>query len=235
MPFSPLPSPVIPLPSYPAIRYTIRGRHPSSFISRTPRSRTTCYSPRFLLTHIARLTGRASLIFPISALLCACALVLTLYLYLSSPSPPPPPSFLSSFGPCFPFPLSPSHPLSPPPPSHRLITLVHDPDMHASFPLRILSQHILSLYYSSTRIYSFSLGYANINALFAAFFPLRPSFSLLSHLCADWLLGYNDLHISLSESYFVLLSLFLSLSLFPVPVFVLFCLPHLFIVEVTVL
>lgn len=42
-----LPSPVIPLSSYPAIRYTIRGRHPSSFISRTPRSRTTCYSLGF--------------------------------------------------------------------------------------------------------------------------------------------------------------------------------------------
>lgn len=126
---------------------------------------------------------RASLIFQLALsrvhlyLLCTCI--------FSSPSPPPPPSFLSSFGPCFPFPLSASHPLSPPPPSHRLITLVHDADMHASFPLRILSQHILSLYYSSTRIYLFSLGYASINALFAAFFPLPPSFSLLSHLCAD--------------------------------------------------
>lgn len=91
-----LPSPVIPLSSYPAIRYTIRGRHPSSFISRTP------ISDHMLLPSVSSHSYRSAdwpriSNIPISALPCACALALTLYLYLSSPSPPlPPPSSLPS-------------------------------------------------------------------------------------------------------------------------------------------
>lgn len=218
MPFSPLPlSRYPPIPQY-AIP-SVDVSHPSSFISRTPRSRTTCYSPRFPLTHIARLTGRASLIFQSAHSYVRVHLYLLCTCIFSSPSPAPP-SFLSSFGPCFPFPLSPSHPLSPPPPSHRLIILVHDPDMHASFsPPYLISTYSLSLschiyIYSSTRIYLFSLGYASFNTLFAAFFSLRPSY-LISVLIDCWVITtYIYLY---SESYFVLLSLFLSLSLFPVP------------------
>lgn len=225
-----LPSPVIPLSSYPAIRYTIRGRHPSSFISRTPRSRTACYSPRFLLTHIA---GRASLIFPISALLCACALVLTLYLYLFFTEPPPPllPLFLRA--------LLPIPTLTEPP----TLTAPTVPPAHYSrsrpryarffFP-SVSYLNIFSLSITLRRGSICSLLDMPVSTLYSLRFPPSVPLSrsyLISVLIDCWVITtYIYLYLILISFSYLYFCLCLCLcSLFPVPVFVLFCLPHFFI------
>lgn len=178
-------------------------------------------SPRFLLTHIA---GRASLIFQLALsrvhlyLLCTC-----IFLHRA-----PPPSFLPLFlRALLPIPTLTEPPTLTAPPSHRLITLVHDPDMHASFPLRILSQHILSLYLATS---TFTLRRGSICSLldmpvstlyslrFSPSVPLSRSY-LISVLIDCWVLTtYIYLYLNLiSFSYLYFYFCLCSLSLFPVP------------------
>lgn len=229
MPFSPL-----PLSRYPPIpQYAI----PSVDVTLPPSSREPPDLGPHALPSVSSHSYRWPRIsnIPISAL--PCALVLTLYLYLSSPSPPSP-SFLSSFGPCFPFPLSPSHPLSP---LHRPTGSLFSfttPICTLLFP-SVSYLNIFSLSITLRRGSICSLLDMPVSTLYSLRFspsvPLSRSY-LISVLIDCWVLTtYIYLY---SESYFVLLSLFLSLSLFsvsvPCPVFVLFCLPHFFIVEVTV-